>query len=207
EGGGGGGRAAEPARGPAGVDEIVATKSAATFLHRRFTVAAVGPASALYRLDGLARLDAAAAHGGALVGRASELDSVARAIRSALDGAGGIVSLAGDAGIGKSRLLADLATHAGLSGARFVEGRCLPATTQTPFWPIMQIIRSICRIAEDDPEAFVEAKIGRTLDAVGLDDAVIAVDLARLLSSTTAPADVAAGALSRRLFGAVERLL
>jgi len=199
--------ALETAMATAGVDEIVATKSAATFLHRRFTVSAVGPASALYRLDGLVRLDAMAAHGGALVGRASELDSIARAIRSALDDAGGIVSLAGDAGIGKSRLLADLATHARFSDARFVEGRCLPATTQTPFSPIMQIVRSMCRIAEDDPEAFVEAKIGRILDAVGLDDAVTAVDLACLLSSTTTPAEVAAGALSRRLFGAVERLL
>src|SRR5262249_12357813 len=51
-GGGGGWTAREPARATAGVDEIVATKSAATFLHRRFTVSAVGPASALYRLDG-----------------------------------------------------------------------------------------------------------------------------------------------------------
>jgi transcriptional regulator with AAA-type ATPase domain/predicted ATPase len=199
--------ALETAMANAGVDEIVATKAAATFLHRRFAVSAVGPGSAFYRIDGLVRLDAAATHGGALVGRRVELDAVARATRSALDGAGGVVSLVGDAGIGKTRLLADLATHADLGGARYVEGRCLPATTQTPFWPVMQIVRSICRITEDDPEAFVEAKIGRTLDAIGLDDAVLAVDLARLLSSTTAPADVAADTLSRRLFAAVERLL
>src|SRR5499426_1948040 len=199
--------ALETAMANAGVDEIVATKAAATFLHRRFAVSAVGPGSALYRLDGLARLDTAATHGSELVGRRGELDAVARAMRSALDGAGGVVSLVGDAGIGKSRLLADLAAHADLGGARFVEGRCLPATTQTPFWPVMQIVRSICRITEDDPEAFAKAKISRTLDAIGLDDAVIAVDLARLLSSTTAPADVAAGALSRRLFAAVEQLL
>src|SRR5262249_23270126 len=198
-GGGGEGPPLRRAGDAAGADEIGATKSAAPSLHRRFTASAVGPASALYRLDGLVRLDAMAAHGGALVGRASELDSIARAIRSALDDAGGIVSLAGDAGIGKSRLLADLATHARLSDARFVEARCLPPTTQTPFSPIMQIVRSMCRIAEDDPEAFVEAKIGRILDAVGLDDAVTAVDLACLLSSTTTPAEVAAGALSRRL--------
>ena len=199
--------ALETAMANAGVDEIVATKAAATFLHRRFAVSAVGPGSAFYRLDGLARLDTAATHGSELVGRRGELDAVARAMRSALDGAGGVVSLVGDAGIGKSRLLADLATHAGLGGVRFVEGRCLPATTQTPFWPVMQIVRSICRITEDDPEAFVKAKISRTLDAIRLDDAVIAGDLARLLSSTTAPTDVAAGALSRRLFAAVERLL
>lgn len=63
----------------------------------------------------------------AMVGRDAGLAAVARAWQEALDGGRGLVAVGGAAGVGKSRLVAELAHAAARDGASVLIGRCDPA--------------------------------------------------------------------------------
>ncbi len=73
-----------------------------------------------------------------VIGRGAETDALRSALTAAGDGAGGVVFLAGEAGIGKSRLAAELAAEA---RARGVRGLPFPADDGlTPFRPALRAI-------------------------------------------------------------------
>src|SRR4051812_33443021 len=60
-----------------------------------------------------------------LVGRAGELATLLAAVDRALAGRGSAVLLAGDAGVGKTRLLDELAARAADRGVRVLVGHCV----------------------------------------------------------------------------------
>ncbi|NIH79157.1 helix-turn-helix transcriptional regulator [Amycolatopsis viridis] len=60
-----------------------------------------------------------------LVGRVRELDTLRAALRRSREGHASAVLLAGDAGVGKSRLLAEFVDGAGRDGVTVLSGRCL----------------------------------------------------------------------------------
>ena len=71
---------------------------------------------------------------GPLVGRVRELHELHDAFEAARGGRGGVHLVLGDPGVGKTRLAAALAEHAGAAGARVIWtrgwGRAAPA-----YWP------------------------------------------------------------------------
>ena len=71
--------------------------------------------------------------GPALVGRASERATLADAVEEAIDGRGTFVLVDGDAGIGKSRLLAESTGEARRRGVTVVSGSCFPFTEAVPY--------------------------------------------------------------------------
>ncbi|MDQ6721986.1 MAG: AAA family ATPase [Candidatus Dormibacteraeota bacterium] len=75
-----------------------------------------------------------------LVGREEELSSLEDALLAACRGEGSVVVLAGDAGIGKSRLCAELATRAERIGATVMEGSCSEADLALPYLPFLEAI-------------------------------------------------------------------
>ncbi|HKG36769.1 MAG TPA: AAA family ATPase [Solirubrobacterales bacterium] len=89
--------------------------------------------------------------GGAFVGREAELARLREGVNGALAGAGGLVLLAGEPGIGKTRTAEEAATYARLHGAKVHWGRCHEDEGAPPYWPWVQVIRSYCR--EADPVA------------------------------------------------------
>ncbi|MGD8860254.1 MAG: AAA family ATPase [Myxococcales bacterium] len=80
---------------------------------------------------------------GPLVGRDVELSELLRAMHAARAGRGGLWCVVGDAGAGKSRLVEELAAHAGDEGVAVHWGRCWEAGSTPPYWPWIQILRSI----------------------------------------------------------------
>lgn len=81
---------------------------------------------------------------GALVGRDDALAQLDRSLRAALvDRRGGTVVVGGDAGIGKSRLVTELAARAGREGARVLWGRCHEADVSPAYWPWVPIVREL----------------------------------------------------------------
>src|SRR4051794_8981194 len=84
------------------------------------------------------------------VGRDRELALLAARLDDAVAGRGSLVLLAGEAGIGKSRLCAELATRAGARGARMLTGRCWEAGGAPPYWPWIDALRGL--VAERPPE-------------------------------------------------------
>lgn len=79
----------------------------------------------------------------AFIGRESELAALISALDDARGGAGGAVLVSGEAGIGKTRLVAELAEHARAIGAAVAWGRCWEAGGAPPFWPWVEVLRVV----------------------------------------------------------------
>lgn len=78
-----------------------------------------------------------------LVGRSSEMESLTRAASELSEGRGQIVSLMGEAGLGKSRLTAELRrTTETNQQTMWLEGRSLSYETETPYAPFVDILIS-----------------------------------------------------------------
>jgi predicted ATPase/DNA-binding SARP family transcriptional activator len=86
-----------------------------------------------------------------LVGRARELSGLLSGLEQALAGHGGLFLLAGEPGIGKSRLADELARHARDRGAEVLFGRCWEAGGAPAYWPWVQALRA--HVRGRDPDA------------------------------------------------------
>lgn len=76
-----------------------------------------------------------------LVGRERELRELHRGLEAAVSGRGKLFLLAGEAGIGKTRLAAEIATEASQRGAEVLWGRCWEGGGAPAYWPWVQVIR------------------------------------------------------------------
>jgi DNA-binding SARP family transcriptional activator/tetratricopeptide (TPR) repeat protein len=93
-----------------------------------------------------------------LVGRERELNRLLPLVERALSGEGGMVLIAGEPGIGKSRLAEALVARAGELGGRALVGRCWEAGGAPAFWPWIQAVRPCLR--DKDPDT-VRSWVGR----------------------------------------------
>ncbi len=91
--------------------------------------------------------------GGIFVGREDELAELRSAIDQGLTDRGRLILLAGEPGIGKTRLAEELATYARLRSAQVVWGRCYEGEGAPAYWPWVQAIRSY--VYERSPEALL----------------------------------------------------
>jgi class 3 adenylate cyclase/DNA-binding CsgD family transcriptional regulator len=85
------------------------------------------------------------------VGRAREVGQLRRRLAGAEQGTGGVVLIAGDAGIGKTRAMEEVAAIARPQGFDVLWGRCYEGEGAPAFWPWVQVLRDY--IAERDPAA------------------------------------------------------
>jgi len=88
-----------------------------------------------------------------------------------------LVTVIGDAGVGKSRLIREFATRASeRDRTQVLRGRCLPYGDGVTFWPIAEIVRNAAGYTDDDAREVALAKIleiargtsGRTEDPVAI---------------------------------------
>jgi DNA-binding SARP family transcriptional activator/tetratricopeptide (TPR) repeat protein len=84
------------------------------------------------------------------VGRERELADLVGALDDALAGSGRLALVAGEPGIGKSRLAEELGHHARQRGARVCVGRCWEAGGAPAYWPWVQALRAYIRDSEPD---------------------------------------------------------
>ncbi len=103
------------------------------------------------------------------VGRERELDVLQDALTHLEAGRGHAVGIVGEAGIGKSRLLAEF--RQSLTGRRFtyLEGRCPSYGASIPWLPVIDFLRANCRLVDTDPPELVARKLGDALREVGMD--------------------------------------
>lgn len=86
-----------------------------------------------------------------LYGRTELLAEARATLERALSGHGRLLLFTGEPGIGKSRLMEQLAEEAASRGARVAWGRCWEAGGAPAYWPWMQVFRSLGQ--DDDPFA------------------------------------------------------
>jgi tetratricopeptide (TPR) repeat protein len=87
---------------------------------------------------------------GVFVGRDREMAQLLAGLEDALAGRGHLFLLAGEPGIGKSRLADELAARAREHGARVLWGRCWEAGGAPAYWPWVQSLRAYVRHASTD---------------------------------------------------------
>jgi len=104
-----------------------------------------------------------------LVGRDREIDAIGAAISRAQRGERAAVMLTGEAGIGKSRLLDELATRTSALEGKAVWGRSAEVGLTPAFWPWMQLLAAL----EDDHDR------APSLDRIDAGGAAAAARLAR----------------------------
>jgi AAA ATPase domain len=77
------------------------------------------------------------------VGRVQQLADLASALEEAASGRGSLVLVTGEPGIGKTRLTSELARVAAQRGVRVATGRCWEQGGAPPYWPWLQVIRTL----------------------------------------------------------------
>lgn len=83
-----------------------------------------------------------------LLGRTSELEALERGVRRALDGSFGLLMIEGEAGLGKTRILDELATS--LVGVRVGRANCSELEHHLPYVPLAAALRDALARAELD---------------------------------------------------------
>src|SRR5262249_29830904 len=94
--------------------------------------------------------------GRAIFGREPELAVAAAAGGQLGDGSGGVLSITGEPGIGKSRLAAEALTRAAALGARRLHARCISYGAGVAYWPYLDLVRRSADLRSDErPEQTV----------------------------------------------------
>lgn len=100
-----------------------------------------------------------------LVGREDELATLLAAFDRLRDGIGSIVSITGEAGIGKSRLVSEAVAGA-TGGVRVLVGHATSYTSEAPYWPVRDLVRNWLGIGVSEPEGRLRLELKTALEAV-----------------------------------------
>ena len=90
--------------------------------------------------------------GSVLVGRDSELAALRERLEALIRGEGAIVVLAGEPGLGKSRLVAEAKRHVHVDQWLWLESRGISFGRSLSYWPFTEILKRCFAIEEDDTE-------------------------------------------------------
>jgi DNA-binding CsgD family transcriptional regulator/Flp pilus assembly protein TadD len=78
-----------------------------------------------------------------LIGREAFLASFERVFEQVKDGQGQTILISGEAGIGKSRLVAEVKVRVGQEQAHFLQGHCFEQDRALPFAPLVDLLRAL----------------------------------------------------------------
>jgi predicted ATPase len=112
---------------------------------------------AAYRLRGR-KPGAGAGPAAELIGRDAERAWIGTVVDELAAGRGQVLLISGEAGIGKTRLLAELEATAG-GRVTWLEGRCLSYGGDLLYWPFVEMLRGWLGVDEGEPEVAVRTRL------------------------------------------------
>jgi tetratricopeptide (TPR) repeat protein/energy-coupling factor transporter ATP-binding protein EcfA2 len=101
-----------------------------------------------------------------LIGRGPQLDRILRRVAEARTGHGQVILVSGEAGIGKSRLVAEVQAHANQAGARVLQGHCFEPDRTLPYAPLQDLLPALP--ITQLPHAIIDALGSAAYDLVPL---------------------------------------
>jgi predicted ATPase len=134
-----------------------------------------------------------------VIGRTAELTALHAALDRAKSGKGQVALFSGEAGIGKSRLVAEAKTDATAQGFLLLQGQCFPTDRSCSYAPLLDLLRS--HFATSSPEQ-VATEMGSLASALSS----LLPDLLPLPSELPLLPPLAPEHEKRRLFAALAQL-
>ncbi len=116
------------------------------------------------------------------VGRERELEIMLDAFARAKEGRGQAVSIVGEAGVGKSRLLYEFRKAVANEDIVFMEGKCLSYGRGTAYHPYIDVLKANFGLEDGDADADVARKVNRGLTTLGVDETATLPYFLELLS-------------------------
>lgn len=101
--------------------------------------------------------------------RGNELELLQQALRALSEGQGGLMSITGEAGLGKSQFLREIARLARKHGVPCFASRALPFGGDSPLAPIRDLIAGVIGLEHDDSEDILRTRLAR-LKQLRIDD-------------------------------------
>src|SRR5256714_5044734 len=120
-----------------------------------------------------------------LIGRESEMALLVGALEDALAGKGHIVSIVGEAGLGKTRLVDELLADPRALGARVARARCSPYDAHRAYGAISDLLRRALAIGTNAPTEIAHRMLTETVP--GMEPEAAKLVLAALGYSLTLP--------------------
>lgn len=94
-----------------------------------------------------------------MVGRDKELKMLETEVIKTCNGQGCVVNITGEAGLGKSRLVAELRKREEMKSVVFLEGRAIYIGENLSFHPVIDLLKNWARIRDDESEASAFGKL------------------------------------------------
>jgi class 3 adenylate cyclase/tetratricopeptide (TPR) repeat protein len=157
------------------------------------------------------RLDTSRARGlSRFVGRGGEMEALQSALARSLEGTGRVAAVVGEAGVGKSRLCAEFVERCRARGLVVYEAHC-PAHGKTiPYLPLLELLRNLFGITEQDGPREARQKIAgelALLDDAFADDRALVLDFLGVGDPKAPALQLEPAVRQRRLFTFLRRLI
>jgi class 3 adenylate cyclase/tetratricopeptide (TPR) repeat protein len=98
----------------------------------------------------------------ALIGRRAEMELLDDAAARLLEAQGAIISISGEAGTGKSRLIEEFKASLNLLKVQWREGHAYQYAQKIPYFPLINLLSRVWQIQEGDSPASIREKIEST---------------------------------------------
>jgi tetratricopeptide (TPR) repeat protein len=140
----------------------------------------------VYAIRGLVRRRAGVPRRGArplsrFVGRTQELALLHERLSQAVGGQGQVIGIAGEPGLGKSRLLAEWVHSLRGQPVTHCEGHCLAYGSTTPYLPVRDLLRQLWDLPEAASATTITSTVQQRLHEVGMESSDEALVLLQLL--------------------------
>jgi len=99
-----------------------------------------------------------------LIGREAEMSQLGEAVEKLEEGQGGIVSISGDAGVGKSRLVEEFKATLNPREIQWREGHAYAYSQNIPYFPLIDLLSRVFQIEEGDSAEKVREKIESSIE-------------------------------------------
>ncbi|MEJ2189271.1 MAG: adenylate/guanylate cyclase domain-containing protein [Acidobacteriota bacterium] len=145
-----------------------------------------------------------------LVGRERELELLLDGFYRSKAGVGQALSIVAEAGIGKSRLLYEFRKSVANEDITFLEGKCLSYSREDAYHPVVDLLKGLFDIHDEDKGIQVRAKVTKGLELLGSGLADALPYLFELLSVEDSGLDeilISPGAKRRRMVESLIRIL